>query len=190
MRAIEKARFQADSLALNAADQACMRLLLHDDLPALEWDGEFAHFRRMYLQVYKRMLAGLALMWVVELPGHGVVGQAFVQFTSKADPSLANGKTRAYIHSFRIKPKFRNMGLGSKLMQLVEADLIRRGYKLVTLNVSRSNRGARRLYMRLGYRVMEKDPGRWSYHDEKGVLQHVNEPGWRMEKRLEKVTEE
>jgi len=52
------------------------------------------------------------------------------------------------------------------------------------LNVSRDNLDARRLYERLGYRVVAGDPGRWSYLDEHGIRHDVNEPAWRMEKKL------
>jgi ribosomal protein S18 acetylase RimI-like enzyme len=69
-----------------------------------------------------------------------------------------------------------------------EDDILQRGYQTVTLNVSHKNHGALRLYLRLGYQVVGKDPGRWSYYDERGVLRHVYDPGWRMQKWLDEST--
>ncbi len=155
-----------------------------EDLPALEWEGEFAHFRRLYQDVYESARRGEAVLWVVEVPGVGVVGQAFVQLTS-ARTELANGSTRAYVYGFRIQPAYRSQGIGTRLLQLVESDLKRRGFRSVVLNVSRDNRSARRLYERLGYRVVAAEPGSWSYLDQFGRRQQVNEPAWRMEKVLQ-----
>jgi ribosomal protein S18 acetylase RimI-like enzyme len=155
-----------------------------EDLPALEWDGEFAHFRRLYNEVYQSSLRGEAVLWVVEAPGAGVVGQVFVQLRS-ARTELADGSTRAYVYGFRIQPAYRSQGIGTRLLQSVENDLAKRGFRRVVLNVSRINLGARRLYERLGYRVVAAEPGRWSYYDQFGRRQEVHEPAWRMEKALQ-----
>ena len=92
------------------------RLLEEQDLPALEWGGEYTHFRRMYREIFKNTKLGKTLMWGVELPGEGIIGQVFIQFCS-ARLELANGIDRAYIYSFRIKSAFRNKGIGSKLLR-------------------------------------------------------------------------
>ena len=92
---------------------------------------------------------------------------------------------KAYIFGFRIKPQYRNLGLGTRMMQVVEDDLWRRGYREVCLNVSQENLGALRLYGRLGYHVVSAEPGRWSYIDDQGRQQEVHEPAWRMEKALQ-----
>ena len=155
-----------------------------EDLPALEWDGEFAHFRRLYNEVYKSSLKGEAVLWVVEAQAVGVVGQVFVQLRS-ARTELADGANRAYIYGFRIQAAYRRQGIGTRLLQSVEGDLARRGFRRVVLNVSRVNLAARRLYERLGYRVVAAEPGRWSYLDQFGRRQEVNEPAWRMEKALQ-----
>ena len=153
------------------------------DLLEIEWEGAYKNFRRVYQDVYQRAGRGLAVMWVAELPEFGLVGQAFVQLKMH-DQTCADGRTRAYIHSFRVRPAMRNRGLGTALMDVVEQDLIQRGFREVTLNVAEENEGALRLYNRLGYTVLKKIPGRWSYYDEKGKLQKVVEPGYRLIKYL------
>jgi len=149
----------------------------------MEWEGEFKRFRGVYADVFARTHRGLAVMWVAENPGKGLVGQAFVQL-KMYDRSCANGKTRAYLHSFRVRPAMRNHGLGTKLMQIIEQDLIQRGFRELTLNVAEDNENALRLYNRLGYTVVKKIPGNWSFYDDRGKLQEVAEPGFRLMKML------
>lgn len=163
-----------------------VRLAHGADLPALEWNGEYLHFRRLYADIFQHYLAGRALMWIVDLPGEGVIGQAFVSMES-GRPELANGINRAYIYGFRVKPTYRNHGIGAKVLKIVEDDLVRRGFSVVTLNVAQNNLSARRLYQRLGYRVVAEEPGKWSYFDHLGRHQEVHEPAWRMEKVLKDI---
>lgn len=153
------------------------------DLPALEWNGEYRHFRTLYSDIYQHSQRGNALMWVLELPGSGVIGQLFIQLVS-ARKELADGFSRAYLYAFRIQPQYRSMGLGSQLITYVEADLFRRRFRWVTLNVAKNNDRARRFYERHGYHIVADEPGRWSYTDELGNRRDVVEPAWRMEKDL------
>ncbi len=159
------------------------RLLKAEDLPALEWDGEFTHFRRLYRETFRSASSGRALMWIADLIGPGLIGQVFVQLNS-GRRELADGGFRAYIYGFRIKPAYRNVGVGSRLLAAVEADLVRRKFRFSTLNVARDNPDACRFYERHAYRVVAAEPGYWSYLDDQGMRHEVHEPAWRMEKRL------
>lgn len=160
-----------------------IRLAQEADLKALEWDGQFAHFRRMYAHAFRRMQQGNGAIWVVELPGASVIGQVFLQFNCDR-PELADGKDRAYLYSFRVKPKYRGAGVGTRLLAAVENDLRLRGFSALTLNVARDNYDAMRFYDRHGFRIVAEEPGIWDYQDEHGNWQHVEEPAWRMEKKL------
>jgi ribosomal protein S18 acetylase RimI-like enzyme len=164
--------------------QTVIRLMKQDDLLALEWDGEYKHFRRLYTEIYQSTSRGKAIMWVAELPGIGIIGQLFVQLTSSRQ-ELADGVEKAYIYGFRIKPDYRGHGLGRQMMEVAENDLARRRFQRVTLNVSRDNPQARRLYEKLGYQVVGMDPGQWSYLDHLGIRREVHEPAWRMEKLIQ-----
>lgn len=159
------------------------RYLERDDLPALEWDGEYSHFRRLYREIFQSYSQGKAVMWVATLPVEGLIGQMFVQLHS-VRPELADGETRAYIYGFRVKSSYRGMGVGSSMLEQVEKDLLQRGFSLVSLNVGRNNPDARRFYEQHGYCVVGSEEGRWSYLDDQGRRRHVNEPAWRMEKAL------
>ncbi len=160
-----------------------IRHLRQDDLPDLEWDGEYTHFRTIYADAYQRTETGNLIAWVIELPGEGVIGQAFVQLICER-LELANGLDRAYIYGIRVKPHYRSLGIGSLLLNKIEADLHQRGKLVVTLNVAKDNPRAQVLYERLGYQVVAHEPGIWSYPDDKGIWHQVIQPAWRMEKVL------
>jgi ribosomal protein S18 acetylase RimI-like enzyme len=159
-----------------------------EDLPALEWEGEYSHFRRLFAEAFQRAQYGKAVMWVAELPERGIIGQLFVQINGQEPEKnplfTKEDGIRAYIYGFRVRPEYRRCGIGSRLLKIAETDLARRGFRKIALNVARDNRDARRLYERFGYRVVSAEPGIWSYLDADGKRQQVCEPAWRMEKRL------
>ncbi|NPV56312.1 MAG: GNAT family N-acetyltransferase [Anaerolineae bacterium] len=176
--ASEKVLSESDWLA-----QVRLRHVRREDLPELEWDGEYTHFRRVFAQGFQRARSGLSILWVAELPGSGVIGQVFIQLTCDR-PELADGMTRAYLYAFRIKPPYRNAGLGTHMLQTVWEDVVRRGFGELTLTVGKDNPDARRMYERHGFRVVAEEPGVWYYPDHQGVYQRVEEPAWRMVKRI------
>jgi ribosomal protein S18 acetylase RimI-like enzyme len=163
--------------------QAVIRQVRRDDLLALEWEGEYTHFRRLYTEAYRRAESGGSILWVAEIPGNGLVGQLFVHLDSQ-HRDLANGETRAYIYGFRMRPAYRSKGIGSQMLVVAEKDLAQRGFRWIVLNVGRENVQARRLYERHGYAVVGTDPGHWTYVDDKGDIREVIEPAYRMEKML------
>ncbi len=162
----------------------CIRQAEKGDLTALEWNGEYIHFRRLYAETFMMVEQGAALIWVAEMNGQGLIGQCFVSLRRNR-PELADGIVRAYIYGFRVKPKYRNRGIGTHIMLTIEEDLHERKFQQVTLNVGQDNQPARRFYERLGYVVVGSDPGYWSYIDDKGRRIDMHEPAWRMVKTLE-----
>lgn len=164
--------------------QLKIRELNAPDLPALEWEGAYTHFRRVYARAHERAQRGEAVLWVAEGAAARLIGQVFVLLLSHTDPSLADGSKTAFIHSFRVRPENRRVGLGSRLLDVAEADLVQRGFSNVFLNVALENDEAIRLYERRGYRRLHTVSGDWSYEDHLGDLRQVHEPGWRMGKSL------
>lgn len=160
-----------------------IRQVMEEDLPAMEWEGEFSHLRRVYQDTFERTQKGLAIMWIADLPNVGVLGQTFIQLICDR-PELADGKNRAYMFSFRVRDEYRNHGLGSKIMHTIEKDLVNRGFHYMTLNVARENIQSQHLYEKLGYGIVAPEPGIWSYPDQNGEWHTVVEPAWRMQKRL------
>lgn len=152
------------------------------DLPKLEWYGAYTHFRRVFQRTFEEQTEGSRLMLVADINGWPV-GQVFIQLES-FDDLFTDMRKRAYLYSFRVMDVFRGQGLGTALMAEAEALLLSRRYDTTSIAAAKENTGARRLYERLGYRVVMEDTGRWSYVDHEGVTRHVHEPCWIMEKRL------
>ena len=172
-----------DVRAASWISQVEIRQLCAADLPGLEWDGEYTHFRRLYHDAWQRMENGLAVHWVADLPQVGLIGQVFVQLICDR-PELADGVRRAYLFSFRIRPPYRSRGLGTAMLTVLQDDLRWRGFSALTLNVAKENLDAQRMYQRHGFVIVAHEPGIWSYPDAEGVWHKMVEPAWRMEKFL------
>jgi ribosomal protein S18 acetylase RimI-like enzyme len=170
-------------LSAGKLQQVNIRFATRRDLPVLEWNGELKHFRRLFADAYERVELGEAFILIAELPDVGLIGQLFLSLRS-GRPELSDGLTRGYIFGVRVQPGYRNMGVGTQLVLAAEMELIERRFCYATLNVGRDNPTARRLYERLGYRVVAPETGHWSYEDENGIRREVYEPAWRMEKKL------
>jgi len=153
------------------------------DLVALEWNGEYSHYRQLYKEIFESAQKGDAILWLADLKDVGIIGQLFVQLIS-VRMELADGMSRAYLYAFRIKPNYRRNGIGSYMLSYVERNLIERGYHYICLNVNRDNIEARELYERSGYHIIAAEAGYWHYIDNQGKRQYVHEPAWRMEKEL------
>jgi ribosomal protein S18 acetylase RimI-like enzyme len=164
-------------------EQIKIRLLEKSDLPAMEWEGEFIHFRNVYADLYDRIEKGVAQAWVAIGDNSHMVGQIFLQLRSDR-LELADGWNRAYMYSFRVRPDYRNLGLGTRMLLILDDYLIQGNYTRLTLNVARDNADAIRLYHRCGFEIVAEEPGTWSFPDHNGIWQTVNEPSWRMEKVL------
>jgi ribosomal protein S18 acetylase RimI-like enzyme len=168
----------------DAPQKIIIRPMEKNDLPLLEWEGEYIHFRNVFADVYKKIEKGSAKAWVAVTPKGYMVGQVFLQLTSDRR-ELADGWNRAYLYSLRVRPQYHNLGIGSKIISVLETSLRKMNYSWVTLNVARNNQNAIRLYVKLGFQIVAEEPGVWSYPDHKNVWRTVTEPSWRMEKRLE-----
>ena len=60
-----------------------------------------------------------------------------------------------YISNIAVYPEFRGCGLGTSLLKKMEEEAVERGCKMMVLDVEADNRGAIRLYQKLGYNAGE-----------------------------------
>ena len=63
----------------------------------------------------------------------------------------------------------RGLGLGSRLIAEAEARIRRRGLGVAALGVEDANAAARRLYERLGYRFLTREPASWDVVGDDGT---------------------
>ena len=164
---------------MTVAVPVTVRLARHDDLPKLEWFGQYRRFRALYARSFREQEAGRRLMLLADVGGFPV-GHIFV--------SLRSGETssppHAYFYSFRVLEMFRGLGIGSFLLAHAESAAQNAGCSRALIAVAKTNLRAQQLYERRGYRVFAEDPGRWEYRDHEGVIHREHEPCWLLEKHL------
>lgn len=155
---------------------------LEADLPALEWEGEYRHYRQVYRRAMEEARLGHRMLLLAEVE-ELVVGQIFIQLRD----SDLSGKVHApygYMHAFRVREAYRNCGIGTQLVRQAERAMRMRGCERSTLAVVIENLRALKLYERLGYEIVGRDRGEWSYVDDQGRIRHVHEPSYVLEKAL------
>lgn len=159
-----------------------LRLAREDDLPLLEWRGQYTQFRTIFRRTYREQLMGRRLM-ILATVRNIPIGQVFVQLRSREQRIAIQGK-RAYLYALRVMDMFQSMGIGSHLIDEAEAMVMTLDYGWTTIAVAKDNVRALQLYERKGYRTFDESEGDWSYTDHKGRVQSVHEPCWLLEKRL------
>lgn len=155
---------------------------VEEDLPALEWEGAYRQFREVYKRAMQEARKGRRMLLVAEVEGR-VVGQIFLQF-NYVRIDLDDGFRSGYFHAFRVRPEFRNEGIGTALLERAEQVLRDRGLERAVVAVNKENDGALRLYERRGYQILLEDSGMWNFVDHHGKLRHVQEPSFLLGKLL------
>jgi ribosomal protein S18 acetylase RimI-like enzyme len=98
-----------------------------------------------------RALAGEAFVLVARRSG-AIAGYAFVCIEG-ADPVWYTGDKHAVLATLCVDTPARGVGVGSALMDAVDAELERRGVEDVEIGVDSGNKAAARLYEGRGYRA-------------------------------------
>jgi len=162
--------------------QVVIRPIRAVEVAALEWEGAYTHYRKVFQQTYEDVARGQRVMLVAVL-GAQLIGQVFIQLSS-TERRYADGYSRGYLYSLRVRPEWQSQGIGTRLVKAAEIALRARGFTTAVIAAGKENPRAYRLYERLGYRSFADDPGVWYFQDVNGVQQSVNEPCWVMEKTL------
>lgn len=156
-----------------------LRTATAEDLPKLEWYGQYRHFRNLFRRTFREQEAGRRVILIADF-NNFPIGHVFIQLK----PSQQR-RRRAYFYSFRVMELFQRQGIGTWLLTSAESLVLDRGLEWATIAAAKENTGAKRLYERLGYTVYGENNGSWSYVDHRGVTRQVNESCWLLEKRLE-----
>lgn len=152
------------------------------DLPALEWEGEYARYRAVYRAAWEDVRRGERSILVAEVDDR-IVGQIFIHFTSPW-PVPGTDRPVGYLYAFRVRPAYRGRGIGRGLLREAERALEDSGAAHAVIAVSLDNPDARRLYERMGYVWLAEDPGVWTYQDDRGLSHTVSEPAHLLVKDL------
>jgi ribosomal protein S18 acetylase RimI-like enzyme len=122
------------------------------DLPVLADDDLSWERRRAW---YGRLLAVGEAFALVARDGARPVGYAFVEVRDGADDTWPYGRRMAELVTLSVAPDSRGGGVGSALMDAVDAELGRRGVRDLEMFVMAGNERARAFYERRGFRVGE-----------------------------------
>ena len=107
-----------------------------------------------------------AFLLIADADGSGAVGYALVRLDKDPDDTWPIEGTSAELYSLSVAPNAREKGVGTALLDAVDAELERRGIRALAAAVMVGNDAARRLYQRRGlspgevylYRFQPNDP--------------------------------
>jgi GNAT superfamily N-acetyltransferase len=160
--------------------EAELRLCRPDDLPALEWDGVFAHHRAIFAEAFARQGRGEVLMLLALVDGRPV-GQAWLDLRPKPDSAVPS------VWAVRVREQARGQGLGARLMAEVERLAAGVGACGLELAVETANGPARAFYERLGWRIRRRRQETYSYVTPEGrTVTHALDE-WVMGKALDQA---
>lgn len=165
--------FDEFSARLDVRIRTCVR----DDLFALEWFGLFSEHRRIIHEAFARQERGDNLMLIADVKGWPA-GQVWIDFTKK------HRQQAALLWAVRVFPGMQRVGIGARLIAAAERAARMRGFHHVELGVERTNAGPRRLYERLGYRVVGTECEAYEYVTPNGIPTRVPVDQWIMRKRV------
>lgn len=141
-------------------------LLQERDVRLLEWQGG-EDLRSFYEWQWAQHKAGEREVLVAIFNGFPV-GQVALHWSGKvAHPGVPD------IQSLRVMPAFRGLHIGTRLIEVCENEVLKRGGARIGLAVGLDNPAVRRLYERLGY-VADGQPymDQWHYIDARG--EHID----------------
>jgi ribosomal protein S18 acetylase RimI-like enzyme len=162
--------------------QVAIRPCMREDLEKLEWFGLFARYRQLFADTFTRSEMGEIVMLVADV-NEFPVGSVWIDLVKQREQSTG------VLYALRVLPPLQNLGIGTRLIAAVEVLLQKRGYKIVELGVEKNNPDAKRLYERLGYRLLRDNLEKWEIVTPGGqtVQEQVDE--WIMQKILRQIME-
>ncbi len=96
---------QADFTRFGIHLEVTIRQLREDDLPKLEWYGQFKHFRNLFRRSYEGQVKGYRFMLVATVNDFPI-GRLFIQY-GQSRSRLSDGRNRGYLYSFQVMEIFR-----------------------------------------------------------------------------------
>jgi ribosomal protein S18 acetylase RimI-like enzyme len=148
------------------------------DLPLLEWFGAFTHHRQIIRDAYRLQKQHDVVMLVADCE-HFPVGQVWLDLRQR------RGHVAPSVWALRVYEPVQRRGVGTLLMQALERVARERGKPLLELSVEKHNDPARRLYERLGWRLIGQRAGNYAYHTPAGLREVVSLDEWVFVKQLE-----
>jgi ribosomal protein S18 acetylase RimI-like enzyme len=122
--------------------------------PSLAFTEDEPSWRRRRELYVRSLQAGQAFLALARNED-GVVGYAFVLLEEGSDDTFQLGEQFAELYSLSVAPRSRRQGIGTMLLDFVDAELASRGIRGLRVAVMVANIGAQRLYERRGLQPAE-----------------------------------
>lgn len=161
------------SFNLDVTFRYCRR----EDLRDLEWFGMFYAHRQLIEEAFARQVAGENLMLLAEA-NRFPIGQVWIDLAKK------RAQRTGLLWALRVLPVFQGQGLGTRLIAEGEAILRNRGFSCAEITVEKDNPQAKKLYLRLGYKVTGSQVERWDYVTPEGQHVQGESDQWVLQKEL------
>lgn len=116
-------------------------------------------------------------MLVAEV-NHFPIGQVWIDLVKKHQDSIS------LVWALRVMPCLQNLGIGSRLISTAERAIQSCGLTVAEIAVEKDNPTAKRLYERLGYRVIVENTDEWNFTKPDGKTMHIVSQVWLMQKEL------
>lgn len=149
-----------------------------EDVPLLEWFGEWLPFRKLIQDNFARSLRGDSA-YLVAVVNDFPVGQVVADLVQLEDEDAG------YIFAMRVLRPFQRLGIGKQLLAEIEAVIYQNDLPFAQLNVAKTNHIAERLYKKAGYQIIGEEVEPWHYTTPMGERITVDDVEWIMQKRLE-----
>lgn len=157
--------------------EVTIRPCTEEDLPKLEWFGQFTEHREIFYQTFERHRKGTALMLVAEA-NRFPAGQVWINFKKSRESSIG------VIWALRVLGPFQGHGIGTRLINAAERELRERGVEEAEIGVETHNHRAAQLYERLGYRIADRSLDEYSFTTPDGTRMTVPVDQWLLRKNL------
>lgn len=140
------------------------RDLLPSDIQELSWSGGPRHLEYLLDALNK---GKDKFEFVCAVIDDSVIGYGGIDF----EKNTKGG----YLTMFVIKEQYRSMGIGTKLFNEAHKRIRQRGLSLSELSVEKKNPDAKRLYERMGYKVIRQSVEQWEQDTADGVELYSSE---------------
>jgi GNAT superfamily N-acetyltransferase len=154
------------------------RIGIEEDIPKLEWNGEFSEHREIIAQAFVAQAKGTGLVLVAATAGFPIA-QLWARFAERDRPPR--------LWAFRVMPSCQGLGIGAALSRFAEDELARRGFAGCEIGVDRDNLRARLLYQKWGYRLSHAQIEDYTYVTPSGEMRTGRADQWIMFKALPEV---
>ena len=105
------------------------------------------------------MLAGRSIVYILEVDGVAAASGSLILMSD--DHDLADGSTTALVSTLIVNSDYQSHGLGTRLLEFLEAEAKARGFRTITIGVDVPNTRARSLYERHGYAAFKDKRELW-----------------------------